>query len=246
MNNHKIKYLIPMKIFLLFGLFEQCYGTNYGGPPLQQDISGCFNGNSTVKKESGEITLIKNLQIGDSILVYDKETSQTKYSPIITIFNFQEYNQQRPVNYLEFHTSSKTNSHFRLTPSHLLLVKTFAQINQKYYYASQVQVGDQLFMIEDGNSSVTNVRVNDIKLIQLHDAYAPISYEGTIIVDRFVASCYGGGDHEKIHLLLVAVRMFYNLIQSNSVRDDIMKKFASFKVRSRDSLALLPQMTMSI
>ncbi|CAF1248493.1 unnamed protein product [Didymodactylos carnosus] len=177
-------------------------------------LEKCFNGNSTVKKENGETTYIRNLKIGDSVLVYDIKTSTIKWSPVIIMFIYQRYNPKASVDYLELHTSS-TSSPLQITPAHSLLIKKFDDESKQYHFASMVSVGDELYVTNENLTAVKPVIVSKIKPIKLYDAYAPITYDGTIIADGFVASCYGSYKHENMHVLLTPIRLWYRLFQTD-------------------------------
>ncbi|CAF1007919.1 unnamed protein product [Didymodactylos carnosus] len=113
----------------------------------------------------------------------------------------------------------------RITRLHSLLVKKLGDSAEKYRFASEVEIGDELYLAERNSSKVKKVRVTKTETIELYDAYAPVTYEGTIIVDGFVTSCYGTYKHENMHLLLTPLRWWYKLFESHyNIRNMMIKQ----------------------
>lgn len=84
----------------------------------------------------------------------------------------------------------------KLTPGHLILVwKTSTQIT-KYMFADQVEENDLLLV--NLNNTLIPRRVVHIDA-ELHaGVYAPLTKEGTIIVNSITASCYALVDSQSI------------------------------------------------
>jgi hypothetical protein len=81
--------------------------------------------------------------------------------------------------------------------------------NECYSFAQDVSVGDYVF-----TSNLRRVKVIDVKELFIHDdyAYAPLTFEGTIIVNDIIASCYGTYSHSTMHMLTTPIRWWYLIV----------------------------------
>lgn len=144
--------------------------------------SGCFALNSTVQTENGEIRRLSQLKVGEKILsVNDK--GETVYSEVI-MFLDRDVNQTR--DFVQIRTRSGAT--VRTTPAHLLPVWKPHLHETKYLYADQVEEND--FLLVNVNNNLEPQRVTEVRAIRLRGFIAPLTREGTIVVDSIAASCY--------------------------------------------------------
>lgn len=189
----------PCTFFLLNNFIEDLY--------IYQKVflyfSGCFDGDALVEKSDGRRVKMKDLIIGDELLVTVMDANgrlKIRPSKLLALDLFQQYDRRSPIHYLEIITSKNTSA-LHLTPHHSLLVKKKYHSKAKYRFASQVNIGDQLYLSQSNRDSPEEVIVTEINDVELFDAYAPLTMEGNLIVDHLVVSCYGTFSHSFAHFL---------------------------------------------
>ena len=163
----------------------------------------CFDGNSLVRKSDGRWVRMKDLIVGNEVMVTYMDTNgllNVRSSKLLALDIFQKLDRRSPIHYLEIITSENTSA-LHLTPHHSLLVKKKYHLKTKYRFASQVNIGDHLYLCKSNNDFTEEVLVTDIYDVELFDAYAPLTMEGNIIVDHLVVSCYGTFSHSFVHFL---------------------------------------------
>lgn len=148
--------------------------------------------------------MMRDVSIGDRLLV-----APDQYSPVLTFFVQQ---QQGPsINYLRVSTSEST---LEITPSHLILMRRRLDGSNlpRYLRASRLRPGDHIFSIErQSNETMKPVEVIQVEHhVRRADAFAPVTAEGTLIVDDIQVSCYANYEyHSLIHLVLLPYRLWY-------------------------------------
>lgn len=82
------------------------------------------------------------------------------------------------------------------TPGHLLLVWKYVEQAQRYMFAEKVEEGD--FLLVNVNGTLVPRKVLRVSA-ELHTGvYAPLTREGTIVVNEVTASCYAMVDSQRI------------------------------------------------
>jgi hypothetical protein len=71
----------------------------------------------------------------------------------------------------------------------------------EYLFAFEIDIGDHLYFVNEQNRSTDEVEVTQIDDTILFDAYAPLTFEGNIIINNFIVSCYGTFTHSTGHLV---------------------------------------------
>jgi hypothetical protein len=126
----------------------------------------CFSGETTVQvKEKGTI-MMKNLKIGDEVLV-----ATGKYEPV---YSFGHRHESMEADFLQLLPSG-----LELSADHMV------KAGGRFVPASMVQVGD---VLESTNGNV--VTVEAIKRVIRRGVYAPFTMSGTIVVSDIQASNY--------------------------------------------------------
>ena len=175
----------------------------------------CFPGDSqvTVTEDDGktlQTKKISELNVNDIVLVADKiDTSEViKFSKVVSFLHKIE---KIDAKFIRIHFSmdaNKTNtmsSHVTLTGKHLILVGRSEAYNESaiefnYLPAKDVQIGDMLKYSDYAGKVHAQVSVTKVEAISLEKSgiYAPLTEQGTIIVDNIHASCYSMVKNHKI------------------------------------------------
>lgn len=112
---------------------------------------------------------------------------------------------------------TERGSKITVTPAHLLLSTSLissqnVQRVQKYVFADRIQEGD--FLLVNINGSLVPDRVQFVSATLSRGVFAPLTAEGTIVVDNIVASCYALVDSQFVaHYSFMPVRL-YNVLKN--------------------------------
>ena len=129
------------------------------------------------------------------------------YSEVL-MFMDRDIRQKRE--FVEIRT--ERGSKITVTPAHLLLSTSLlssqnVQRRQKYLFADRIQEGD--YLLVNINGTLVPDRVTRVGATLSRGVYAPLTAEGTIIVDNVVASCYALIDSQYVaHLSFFPVRIY--------------------------------------
>lgn len=128
-----------------------------------------------------------------------------KFSEVILFLDRNENNTRE---FVKLETSD--GSTLTVTPAHLVLVWRPLQQITKYIFAERVEEGDYVLVHIDG--ILTPRKVITITT-ELHKGfYAPLTYEGTIVVNSITASCYAMVEsHTAAHASFMPLRAMYAL-----------------------------------
>jgi hypothetical protein len=168
----------------------------------------CFDGNSIVSRADGSGVHISQLNVGDQVLVAHFNANGSialRSSPILAIDIYQHYNRLLPLHYREIYTTSNSTA-LHITSSHSLFVRKKYKSYAEYLFAFQIDIGDHLYFVEEDDRSANEVTVTRIDDQILFDAYAPLTFEGNIVVNHLIVSCYGTFTHSTGHFIKMARR----------------------------------------
>ncbi|XP_028290135.1 sonic hedgehog protein [Gouania willdenowi] len=167
---------------------------------------GCFPGWSTVTLHDGTTKAVKDLRPGDRLLAADE-----KGNPIHTdfiMFLDQDSTTRRLFHVIETHSGQKIT----LTAAHLLFISGGGNSSEPEerimspVFASQVRPGQKVFVFDA--ETLTPVTVTRIYTQTHEGSFAPVTAQGTVVVDRVLASCYAViEDHDMAHWALAPVRL---------------------------------------
>ncbi|XP_052567622.1 protein hedgehog [Culex pipiens pallens] len=162
--------------------------------------SGCFTGDSTVQTINGEHRKLSELQIGEKVLSVDS-SGRVVYSEVM-MFMDRDTHQSR-----EFvHIETDGGAHLTVTPAHLVMVWQKEIGESRYLFADRIQEGDYVLVNIDNNLEPRKVLRISAKLSQ--GVYAPLTSEGTVLVDSIAASCYALIDSQSVaHLSFLPYRV---------------------------------------
>ncbi|XP_063979467.1 indian hedgehog protein isoform X2 [Diachasmimorpha longicaudata] len=150
---------------------------------------GCFPGRSSVLTSTGPKPL-SSLEVGEEIASLDSN-GEIVFSEMIAFLDYAPSSKRQFIRLTTFSGRQLT-----LTPSHLVPVEPKdLKIPSSTFYAANVQVGDRILVRDDdktrpGGSRVRWDDVVEAELVLEEGLYAPLTREGTVIVDDVVASCY--------------------------------------------------------
>jgi hypothetical protein len=139
--------------------------------------------------------------VGDRIYV-----DSHKISSVLAIFR----HHRSSIPFIELHTINNKTEPLRLTPLHSILLRKSNERIEQYRFARDVSVGDFVFSISSGQLiEITAVR----SIVHVEEyAYAPLTFEGTIVANSLIASCYATFCHSIMHILMTPIRWWYWLL----------------------------------
>jgi hypothetical protein len=147
---------------------------------------------------------LNTLNTGEEVLVYSS-FGQLQKSRILTIF----HHQRSSVRFLDIYTRNNREP-LRLTPSHSILTKKNNDQQSLFHYdfAYNIVIGDFIF-----SSKLESVQVVNIKEIILYNQTisTPLTFEGNIIVNNLIGSCYATYTHQFMHMLTTPIRYWYQI-----------------------------------
>jgi hypothetical protein len=145
---------------------------------------GCFPRTSTLLLEDGRTKSMEDVEVGDVVLSTSK-SGDVVFSPVIM---FLHRDEDAVSNFVHFVTSQG----HRLIVSHNHLV----QIDVEHFvFASTLRVGDHLVVYD--NHTLLRDQIASVATVVKRGVYAPLTSEGTVVVDGVAASCYA---HVSSHL----------------------------------------------
>ena len=182
-------------------------------------VSGCFPPDATVLTPEKNVTMA-DLKIGTHILVLAEGGSRLTYSPVIA---FLDQNNKLEAKYVMIETED--GGAVTLTRSHLIHRANYMYANtsqnQKQpentlpVFASKLKLNDYIFTRSTQHNEMRPSKVVKITNTKKTGTYAPLTLDGTIIVDGALASCYAMiDDHRLAHTALAPMRFLYRSMPS--------------------------------
>ncbi|XP_014216356.1 sonic hedgehog protein [Copidosoma floridanum] len=155
---------------------------------------GCFPGSSFVRTSDGRTRRLDEVRLGDKVAALDRSSGEVVYSEVIAFIDRQPDARRQ---YMRLTT---TSGHvLKLTPQHLVPLE-----GKEPAFAASVVPGDRLLVRHELDSNEIDAsfsssaaglalrweEVLEVELIVEEGAFAPLTYEGTLLVNDVVASCY--------------------------------------------------------
>lgn len=183
---------------------------------------GCFPGSSTVRLEDGRVLSMSNLSVGDRVLAVDHQGALV-YSEVI---GFMHRDVTKPMTFQVLWTDDGRRT--TLTGDHLIYsvpdngsAVVPRREDDSPVYADSVRVGQFVFRpepSENGNKRrerIITARVARLSRDVFDGVYAPLTSEGTIVVDDAVTSCYASlSSHALAHVAMAPFRAAYHVMGS--------------------------------
>ncbi|XP_010143386.1 PREDICTED: sonic hedgehog protein, partial [Buceros rhinoceros silvestris] len=145
---------------------------------------GCFPGSATVHLEQGGTKMVKDLSPGDRVLVADAE-GQLLYSDFLTFLDRED------------------GSH-----------KIFYVIETRQPPARLLLTARRVDGLGEGGRQLLPAAVHSVSLREEESgAYAPLTAQGTILINRVLASCYAViEEHSWAHWAFAPFRLLQGLL----------------------------------
>ncbi|KAM4606157.1 sonic hedgehog protein [Polymixia lowei] len=168
---------------------------------------GCFPGSASVTLQDGRKKAVKDLRVGDKVMAADDGGSLI-YTDFI-MFIDQDSVTRRAFYVIETESDQKIT----LTAAHLLFLANNATDDSHAMtavFASDVAPGQKVFVYDELQKRLESVTVKRIYMQEHQGSFAPVTVQGTIVVDQVLASCYAViEDHNLAHWALAPVRLGY-------------------------------------
>jgi hypothetical protein len=172
------------------------------GPACSSGVH-CFTGDSKLILDNFQQIQMSSVQIGQQIMTYDTKTHQTKPTKVI---GWLDRRDDIAVSYLEItHELGK----LKVSPYHLL-GRIDPDQHITHVFATDIKKGDKFLFHNTSDtmpSQVTHIRqVNEV------GAFAPLTSEGTYLVNGVFVSCYAHfASHNMAHVAFAPYRWYYLL-----------------------------------
>lgn len=185
---------------------------------------GCFHGDGLVQTPVGAKRLADVL-LGDRVLALGADGRTAVFSEVIAFLDRQPEAER-----VFYSVVTECGRHLTLTPGHLVfyvgpdqkepLLPTFAaRIRPGGFVLAQGSGNDtggvwRRFSVNARTSSdLRPVRVRDVRAVWLSGVYAPLTREGTVIVDGVAVSCYAGVQNQALaHWAFAPLRLWRSLL----------------------------------
>ncbi|XP_053122059.1 sonic hedgehog protein [Hemicordylus capensis] len=172
---------------------------------------GCFPGTALVNLEEGGTKLVKDLSPGDRVLAADAQ-GQLLYSEFLAFLDLEEAPLHKLFYVIE---TQQPRTRLLLTAAHLLFVAPPQNHSQpQSIYASRVQPGQHVYVLGQGGQTLLQAVVHSVSLQEeASGAYAPLTAQGTILINQVLASCYAViEEHSWAHWAFAPFRVAHALL----------------------------------
>ncbi|KAK5874816.1 hypothetical protein CesoFtcFv8_027367 [Champsocephalus esox] len=150
---------------------------------------GCFPGDASVTLSSGEQKSLSDLRPGERVLTVGNDTGESIYSEVLLFLD------RDLVTRTLFHTlHTESGARVSLTAAHLVFVSegncTEGMLPRglRSVYASDAEPGQCVVVQAGGEGRLS--RVNRVALRASRGAFAPLTQQGTLVVNGVLVSCY--------------------------------------------------------
>uniref|UniRef100_A0A8C8YP25 Hedgehog protein n=1 Tax=Prolemur simus TaxID=1328070 RepID=A0A8C8YP25_PROSS len=191
---------------------------------------GCFPGSATVHLEQGGTKLVKDLRRGDRVLAADDQ-GRLLYSDFLAFLDRDD--RAKKVFYVI--ETREPRERLLLTAAHLLFVAPLndsaaaepgapwgagpppgGALGRRALFASRVRPGQRVYVVaeRDGDRRLLPAAVHSVTLHEeAAGAYAPLTAQGTILINRVLASCYAViEEHGWAHRAFAPFRLAHALL----------------------------------
>lgn len=168
----------------------------------------CFPSKAKVELRSGKKIPISELAIGDTVKTFSKG-GEIIFSPVVTFLD------QAP-DYKGHYYTITTEDNIKLTLSEAHLVFEF-QLKLggntfRSVHASQIKPGDYILVHVSTYRAPIAKGVMSVTTAERLGAFAPVTREGTMIVDGVWVSCYADiVDHDLVDSFMSPLKSLYNM-----------------------------------
>lgn len=168
-------------------------------------MHGCFTPESTAQLESGARKELSKLAIGDRVLSMDSN-GRAVYSEVIL---FMDRNLDQMETFVQLHTDG--GAVLTVTPAHLITVWQPERQQLDFVFADRIEEQNYV-LVHDASGELRPQRVLRVSSVQQRGVVAPLTREGTIVVNSVAASCYAVISSQSLaHWGLAPMRLWYSL-----------------------------------
>ena len=199
-----------------------------GRPP--RSPPSCFSGSSTVQTLRGTLS-VRDLKLGDSVLTqrpgqaahFTEVRNQHTVSDSF-LFQFLGWLDRSASKLAILLNVSTNSSSITLSASHVIFRATKSGSIESIY-AGDLQKGDKLVKSKS-DKLMEEEEVVNIETVRESSYWAPLTKDGTLLVDGFLASSYASYPHQASEMLMAPVKMFPKLLldDDNSQHKDGVRK----------------------
>lgn len=170
---------------------------------------GCFPGKSLVRTEDGSTKRLDEVHLGERIAALNSR-GDVVYSEVIAFLDRSPSERRQFIR-----LTTKSGRVLTLTPAHLVPVEGRSSV-----FAGSVQPGDRILVSDTDAASAANEvdsrlrwdSVVEAKLVLEEGVYAPLTTEGTLLVDNVVASCYAVVNSQSVaHYSFLPLRVWHSV-----------------------------------
>nr|ABX89899.1 hint1 [Nematostella vectensis] len=176
--------------------------------PMKRPSVYCFPESSTVQLSDNHRIPMKELKIGDRVKTLDAR-GYHGYSDVI---GFLHRVDGHVIDYLSIKLAN--GKHLRVSDKHLVFKGKMDSRRFEEIFASQVKEGDCL-VTEEGSENSKGVRLSRVLQVTMttgKGVYAPLTRDGTMLVDGILVSCYAHWDsHQVAHAAVWPLRAWANV-----------------------------------
>jgi len=162
----------------------------------------CFAENGQVQLRDGTMKQMKDLKVGDEVLTVNKHNEITY--DVVYGFLHREVSTTAP--FLEIHLEN--GQRLTLTEKHMLY-KSGDGDDATVVPAYKLSPGDSVFVVSGPSMEIQ--KVSSINETEKTGIFAPVTFNGNIVVDGVLASCYAEHDimaNQKLaHIALAPLRL---------------------------------------
>ncbi|KAM4711412.1 indian hedgehog B protein-like [Anableps anableps] len=183
---------------------------------------GCFPGNASVTLESGVQKSISDLRPGERVLASSGGDGDLVFSEVLA---FLDRDPDTPRLFVTLQTEA--GAQISLTAAHLIFVSKRncsegtapAPGVLRTVYASDARPGQCVLVSAGGLGRLS--RISRVSMRLSRGAFAPLTRQGTIVVDGVAASCYAVVDqHWLAHWAFAPLRLMYSCTGSTGGHSD--------------------------
>lgn len=200
MNLHKlddlfIHFWVKVEYLFSFVSIENSVAAKSGG---------CFPASSTVSLQDGTKKEVQDLQSGDRVLAADGD-GNLLYTDFI-MFIDRDSSTRRVFYVIE----TEAGQRIALTAAHLIFTGNATRMAA--VFASRVRPGQQVLVPAAGEERLVATTVTRIYTQEREGSFAPVTAQGSLVVDQVLASCYAViEDHQLAHWALAPVRLAHRV-----------------------------------
>ncbi|KAH8330692.1 hypothetical protein KR067_006456 [Drosophila pandora] len=151
---------------------------------ISSHVHGCFTPESTALLEGGVRKPLGELSIGDRVLSMTSN-GQPVYSEVIL---FMDRNLKQMQNFVRLHTSG--GAVLTVTPAHLVSVWQPERQELTFTFADRIEERQHVLVRNEETGELRPDQVVKVESVRSMGVVAPLTREGTIVVNSVAASCY--------------------------------------------------------